>query len=283
MRIICDLEDLDTPCIVHFYRASKKSFVVNSQTVMHVPDLHDLGIDGFTLDRFVDDRLHTIELGAAQKWCALALLNILRANLFGLTNPRLLDRLHVGVNIVKQRLKPFIREFRIANPGSNITKVKKFSLEALGNLDKPCLKLRAAESKLMSRFTLDLLQKHRSALNDTGTLLLQAGESVCEVWSIMESEPRRMPVSAQQRLFYCCLNHILKYSREAGGKHIPKHHGLIHMAANTHFSGNPTCHSTYEDESENGTIAGIGFHVHPDTFGISVFEHLYVLDNLDDL
>ena len=40
---------------------------------------------------------------------------------------------------------------------------------------------------------------------------------------------------------------------------------------------------TYEDESENGAISSIGFHVHPDTFCISVFEHLYVLEHIDDL
>ena len=132
----------------------------------------------------------------------------------------------------------------------------------------------------MCMFLLDILLKHRTSLSASLLMFLQAGQSLSKYWAVMAREPRKRSVVSQQELFQYCLDHIFHYG-SAGGHYVPKHHSFLHMSHSTDINGNPPFFSTYEDEHENGVVAGIGCKVHPNVFCLSVFERLFVLDELE--
>ena len=67
------------------------------------------------------------------------------------------------------------------------------------------------------------------------------------------------------------VTHLVAY-KLGGGCYIPKHHRVIHLTFNSHFAGNPSYYTTFEDEHENGVAAAVGRSVHPVLFGFNVLR-----------
>ena len=82
----------------------------------------------------------------------------------------------------------------------------------------------------------------------------------------------------QQKLMDACVRHVLNY--KASGAHMkPKHHQFIHLTKNMMKTGNPSYHTTYEDESINGFLATIGRSAHPTAFAMTLFEKLLAMED----
>ena len=70
------------------------------------------------------------------------------------------------------------------------------------------------------------------------------------------------------------LSFIAAY-RMAGGHFVPKMHAGVHQfREQAVFFGNPKCTATWEDESENGLVAGMAKLAHPMTFSLNCFQRI---------
>ena len=246
----------------------------------NIAGVHQFGINHFTLDMFVDCTLRTIDLGLAQRYCGHAIRCALRNNIFCLPHNTLLERMTIGSLHIRKCLRGHYKARGRAHPFQRrVSRVQAFSLKKLGKLDKPCLKAKGAQSRALVLFCRDLLLKHRNKCGIEGEFLADAGTSLVKYYDVLRREPRCMRVSVKLELLDHCINHLVAYKR-AGGHMVPKHHGFVHLTRNIIFSGNPRYTSTYEDESENGIIAGIAERVHRSTFVKCTFERLEVHERL---
>jgi hypothetical protein len=255
--------------------------------------VHHLGIAFFSLLFFVDCVLHTVDLGVAQRYCGHALRCALRNNVFGMRHSTLQERLEFGALHVRKDLKKHYKRCAAANSmaagrrraaanpmaAGKVSRVQAFCLKKLGDLDKPCLKAKGAQSRAMVWYCRDLMQKHSAVCGDEGELLAVAGSSLVAFYDMLRKEQRRLRLADRKKLMGHCINHLQAY-RQAGGHMVPKHHGFMHMTRNVAHTGNPRYTGTYEDEHENGIIAEIGQRVHRSTFVRSTFERLDVFDRL---
>ena len=68
----------------------------------NVPGVHQLGIQHFQLENFVDGALHTIDCGVAQRYCGHALRCALRNNVFGLHHSTLKEQMAIGALRIRE-------------------------------------------------------------------------------------------------------------------------------------------------------------------------------------
>ena len=279
------LDALPVPCEVWFFRPSKKSGIVGSSILWNIVAVHMLGIDHFRIEFIVDCVLHTIDLGVAQRYIGHSLRCLLRNNIYGLTHASLLDRLTIGALRLRASMKLYYKteDARRRLIGqSHCTRIKCFTLKKLGDLETPALHAKGAQSRDMVGFVVFLFNNNPVVkATHEGTLLHSAGSSLLQYYHIIASEPRKVPFDSQLQLMSHCVNHLLCY-KDAGGHMVPKHHGMVHLTQGVCTGGNPAYSSTYEDESENGEVGKIGITAHGLTWTKTVFEHLQVLDELDE-
>ena len=65
---IHDVETVPLPARLWFFRLSKSGALAGPSLMYHIPGMHSYGVDHFTIERFVDCTLHTVDLGVAAKW-----------------------------------------------------------------------------------------------------------------------------------------------------------------------------------------------------------------------
>ena len=61
-----DLETMQPPFHVFFFRPSTANSIVGVSLVINIPGVHNLGIEGFQIEHFAECTLHTLDLGVAQ-------------------------------------------------------------------------------------------------------------------------------------------------------------------------------------------------------------------------
>ena len=94
--------------------------------------------------------------------------------------------------------------------------------------------------------------------------------------STMSAASRRMTADEHQTMFDNYM-HLTRYWKEAGLAFKPKMHLLGHLVHNIPFSGNPSFHTTFLDESENRILAEICRSAHRLVFEYRVFAHYKAL------
>ena len=278
-----ELDSLPLPFTVYFLRQQQSSCITSVSLMWNVPGVHNLGIDHLVITYIADCTLHTLDLGVAQRYCGHAIRCALRNNVHNIERDSLKDRMAIGAMRVRRDLKAYYKkvdEVAVRLGERRVNRIKCFTLKKLGpNLDTPVLLGKGAQSRALVRFCADLLHEHCEKVGTEGKYLVSAGRALQEYYEILKNEARLMPLNSKLRLMHLCLHHNQLYGL-AGGHYVHKHHIFVHLTAQVCFSGNPAATSTYEDESENGVIAGIGAVAHPLTWTRSVFERLEVLDNL---
>jgi hypothetical protein len=267
-----DLESLKHPFKVFFFRPRKDSGIIGVSTLISIPGVHSLGINGFTVLGFAECTLHTLDLGVAQRYNATAMVRALKANVYKLpykTQTALVQR---GSLAMGKDIKTYYTAEHKLNPWKKLSVLPKtFSYRQLGKVAQPCLKAKGGQTRGLVKFATQLMQKHDTT--EKGKLLAMAGNALLELYETMESEPRVVSFSARKQMVSAMVNHDVFY-RAAGGHMVYKHHGALHMVLSAGWHGNPKFVSTYEDEHENGVIARVGLHVHGLTFAKSIFERL---------
>ncbi len=102
---IHDLELVVVPCEVWFFRLEKCSGIAGTSLMFNIPGLHDHGIEHFTIDRFVDCTLHTLDLGVTCKWHGLALVELLKHDVYHTELSTQTDRINAGVYSMRKEMK----------------------------------------------------------------------------------------------------------------------------------------------------------------------------------
>ena len=244
--------------------------------------IHGHGVDGFTVDMFVDCVLHTVDMGVAGRFVAEGMVAALKANVYSLPDTTQVARMTKGCMKMKQELKPYYRQKDIEQfADGKCTRIKNLNLKRFGKtLRTPFLKAKGAETRGVIEFTVGLLDRLGAHAPHKCRMLAQAGRHLLRWYEICKAEKRTMSIGCRIELFSEAINHVVLY--KASGSHmVYKHHAFLHLTALACFHGNPSYFSTYEDESENGLIAKIAEAVHARTFAMSTFERLHLADRLD--
>ena len=162
------------------------------------------------------------------------------------------------------------------------------TLKMLGKRASPELKAKAAETRGLLDFAVELLEKHAARFHDRHgpknpkTLhecLLASGKAAQQVENIINRGDREMNRETQQTLFFHYIRHVNFYTR-AGGKLTPKHHLMVHMIQRIGRRGNPRFYATYRDESLNGIIGNIAKTSHRLTFCQTIHNKYELLQKL---
>ena len=115
--------------------------------------------------------------------------------------------------------------------------------------------------------------------NDKFKLLAKAGDALLCVKRIFKREHRRISPPVVDEMMDACKQHNICFQL-AGASLAPKHHRFLHMCDSARVSGNPSYHSTFQDEHENGVVARQSTKCHKLTFQKSVFERIIVGEKL---
>ena len=157
---------------------------------------------------------------------------------------------------------------RVKNKAHKISRIRHLQLTHLGTKKKPELSSKAGEALDVVPFAVSLAHQF-SGYGGKYQLLASAGRELVLIQAVLKNNPRRLNADSCQRLMASCVKHLFAYGA-AKGVFIPKHHSFIHLCRSARFSGNPSAHSTFTDESENGEIARMGKKTHPFDFPYAV-------------
>ena len=168
------------------------------------------------------------------------------------------------------------------------SEVWNLTLKMLGKRSNPELKAKAAETRGLLDFAVELLEKHAAKFRDRPgpknpkTLhecLLASGKAAQKVEDIIRRGDREMKRETQRELLFHYMRHVNFYSR-AGGQLTPKHHLMVHMIQRIGRRGNPRFYATYRDESLNGIIGNIAKYAHRLTFCQTIHFRYALLQEL---
>ena len=137
--------------------------------------MHNNGIRHCTKEVFVDDTLHTLDLGLVQRYIGTSLMKILKTDPYETGVGLVEDVLQDNVICLRRGLKPFYKVQRKACAGRKITTIKKLSVEMLGDPHTPSLKAHGAESRELLPFVIRLLMRFIHKGDDSWRLLIVQG------------------------------------------------------------------------------------------------------------
>lgn len=190
------------------------------------------------------------------------------------------ERHELGVHILQKRLHVYYDTLGIFEDDDHIYRVHSLTVGMIGSGVGPKLKTKAAESRTLLGWILELLKEFRVGLDWKGALLLIAVESLLQWHEILRIEQRRMPVATRCKIFELGLTIVNAYAA-AEGHCVPKFHLFVHLCFDMcHHQGNARFYHTYCDESLNGRLARIGNKVHPVTFASSIWRRVLFGDGI---
>ena len=268
------------PACVFFIRQNSASHIVSSTLLWDIPGISRYkGIQFFRKEMQLDDTLHTLSLGVEQRYIGFTLAHALRSNFY--SNARS-SRKRVARGIVKMRtaIKLYYDQEKSLDPLHQTTHIKKFTEKTFRSFGKPCvfLKAQGGETSGLVKFAVQVA-KQCVGQNDKFKLLAKAGDALLCVKRILKREHRRISPPVVDEMMDACKQHNICFQL-AGASLSPKHHRLVHMCVSVSVSGNPSYHSTFQDEHENGVVARQSTKCHKLTFQKSVFERIVVGEKL---
>lgn len=254
------------PCRILFWRKSLET------RCRHRNPIWDPTI-GVTLESLMVDKLHTLHLGPAMAWCCHALWQLILVDAW--------ETGHVGaslhnlsVHYIRSALWNWYKVRKRQMPEKDITEVQNFTLNMLGG--KPSsqsLHTKAAETKGLVPFVLDLLKKKRARFTgDLAEILIGAGEAMQQYFDLLDESPRNVPAATLQAMYDAMKRHII-LARRAGTPLKPKHHLVLHLVARTAKHGNPGYYATFTDEGINKLLKFVGQAAHRSVWEVRVFLH----------
>ncbi len=170
------------------------------------------------------------------------------------------QRIPLTVLRIKAELWNYYKRYREAHPGQDVTELENLTPNMLGSNTQRNLSTKAAETKHLVPFCLEMLTKYSVG---TASPLFQQykgiGESMQGIQSIMQAEGFVMTPTGIQSM-YDHLNRMFRLWLAAGLK--PKLHMLMHMCDRAAFQGNPAFYATWSDETLNKVLASIGRQAH---------------------
>ena len=105
IRDIFELDSLDPPYKVWFFRQQKNSCFSGCPLVFNIPGIHKYGIEHFELRYFRDCVLHTLDLGIIPRWLGHSLSMVILENCYGCTDSTEKARLNASCDIMRAQMK----------------------------------------------------------------------------------------------------------------------------------------------------------------------------------
>lgn len=265
MQDVAMLDHAKTPCWVLFWRKASET------RCRHRNPLLDPAL-GLGLDALMVDSLHTLYLGPAQVWVCHTLWQLILADVFETGTKG--ETLHaVSVQRIRSQLWEWYRRRRAERPTESMTEVSDLTVQMLGRQNAQILHTKAAETKGLVPFTLQLLKDKRHRLDqDTVGFLEGAGDALQTYIDLLGTAPLHVPPPMVQAMMDSVKRHVL-CSAKAGVPMKPKHHLLLHMASRTPRHGCPTSYSTFRDEGINRVLKRVGQAAHRSVWEARVFSH----------
>ena len=126
------LDTLDAPFTAIFFRSKQDSGISGVSILWNIPGVHEFGILGCEISYLCDCTLHTIDLGVAQHFVAIACVVALNANIYNVSGPRG-HRLRLGALRMSAAINQYYKRERKANRWKPLSMLrKKFNINVLG-------------------------------------------------------------------------------------------------------------------------------------------------------
>jgi hypothetical protein len=182
------LESVALPTTLTFWRTSAETLTRHRNPLFQ----HDTGVDQNSLAM---DALHTLHLGVFLNYCKCVLWALIdcgycytsafvakhtAAELFALIVPRLRNNLWSFYDILERQL------------GHKVTRLTDLTTAMLGESAHRKLKTKAAETRWLIPFCLEMATKHSNALGEAGAQLGIAGRALVKYWETVETAPPQL-------------------------------------------------------------------------------------------
>jgi hypothetical protein len=223
-----------------------------------------MSVIGFSA--FALDILHAIYLGPAQDFIGAALWALISADVWGV-GAQNEAKCQVAVLRIRHELWAHYKK----NKGTQ-TQLEDLTLSMLGSRAKPAFKAKGAETKGALPFAVELLRRHQCSLGTQGKVLLGCGEALLAYIEHLAQAPRVVDRAQLQGMF-SSISRFFRLWIEAGLPRKPKLHLMAHIVERTSYSGNPSMHAAFLDESLNKVLASIGRVAKRNFWEIRVFSH----------
>lgn len=265
-------EDLKAfPVCVTFWRTTEQ-FRLNRRCKLY-------DIPGLTHARLCICVLHCLDLGVVSKYVAAAIWYLLLANIYKLNVSNQEELIAIGLVRLRTELWEF---YRTQGTKKNST-LHDLTVGMLGDKTTPAMHhCSGAATRSLLPFVVHMFRKFETALPTNATpFWIASGEALSNYFTLQAAHERKVPDISVKLMMECALRHNTLIKRcfpdFLTSVHTPKHHQWLHAIEDAHFQGNPSKHSTYRNESLNGTLARISRSVHRSTYAISVHEKFDVL------
>lgn len=228
---------------------------------------------GLSHDILAIDILHTLYLGPALTLVGEVFWYIVDANVWGLASSETSKARRWQLNI--QNLRNMMNEYyRLRRQGTRrpITELQDLTLSMLGNKKGAEPNFKAAETKHLLPFLLQLLTSTPAFPEPARKNYLEATRAMSEIVRIMDEGPANLDVMEIGGLLEA-YKKFFRYAQFAGIRAKPKLHLLAHIFMRARRMGNPTCYGTFEDEGLNAVLRNIGAVAHRTVWEYRVFAN----------
>jgi hypothetical protein len=242
--------------------------------VRHRCPLMDPSI-GLSHERLALDLLHTLFLGPALVFVGFVFwflieLDVWRVS-FSHASSSAEDRRQVSVGLLRLDLWQWYAEQRAA--GHRRTELEDLTISMLGGKPGSLPNFKAAETKHLVPFTVDLLSRFRSKVADPKLpVLLEAANGLSGLIDIIYGSPFVLK-PGQIQAMHDNYNIFYVNAEDAGVPFKPKSHLMAHVIARSEEEGNPKYYATFEDEDLNAVVKRIGQVAHRLVWEYRVFSH----------
>ena len=154
---------------------------------------------GVGIHSLIVDILHCLHLGVLQKYVVFCWWELIEHNVWNVDASNEDELLSLSLHLLRSALFAWYPRYRAAYPleASTLTEVPDITPKTLGPKHKFLLKTKAAMTRPLVPFTVDLLKKHPGKIPNQRALQT-VGESLDELLSLMRSTSRVPPVHVVQ-------------------------------------------------------------------------------------
>ena len=266
------------PVMVSFWRAPLQPTVHKRHPTLNVA----LGTCVGTLSL---DILRTLHLGVLQYWILRAVWYWVQSDVWATGMTRLVDRKRHSLKAMRSDFRDWYPAYEATKPsmGETVTRVNHLKESMIGTETRPTLKLKAAETKHLFPFVVDLVRRHADGLRADVHVdaLIAACQTLLDYTDVLAREPRIVSEEAQKVCLQLCRRH-LELCRRAGVYMMPKFHLWVHITEDMALKGNPRHYATYCDDSLNRDFARIEQYCHRETSERRLFAQYSIFSRNSD-
>ena len=234
---------------------------------------------GVTVDRVGSlDWLHCLSLGTFQTYCSFAWHALVECDAWQTLEHNQAVRMVNSVNKVNAILDSWTKAQN--RGGRQLTDCGVFKQEQFGSAGAPTFNFKGGETNTFLEFLVTDQLPRRAVLAHDGPLILQAGEHLMKLLTLIRVMPWRPAMSDVQRFHHSAKQYLITM-RELNVAAKPKDHMLMHLAHSIPWLGSPSKYGNWVDESLNRLLRDVASGSHAvglDKRTLLEFERAYTTD-----